>query len=307
MFALGKISDRLLLGLTATRPQFFSVIVLPIVLGTAIAWREQGIFLPGWFALALLGGVLAHAGANVLNDYFDHLNHADTLNTAPLTPFAGGSRLIQNHLLTPQATARYGLSLLLAAGLIGLYLSWARGLPLLFIGLAGGLSAYFYSAPPLALHSRGGGEALVGLNFGVLAVLGAYYAQAQHFNGGALAASMPLALLVTAILYINEFPDYASDRQAGKRTLVVRLDRETARRLFLILILSSFVVLPPAIALGLLPWPTAWALLSLPWGVLAVQALYRAGDDTRALLPAIKYTIVLHSVFSICLIFGFIA
>jgi 1,4-dihydroxy-2-naphthoate octaprenyltransferase len=292
--------------LKATRPQFFTVIVLPIGLGTAMAWSHHGIFLAQYFILALCAGILAHAGVNVLNDYFDHLNQADEYNTEPLTPFAGGSRMIQHRLLSPRETFYYGLLLLAGMIAIGLFLVWTRGVPLLYIGLAGALSGVFYSSPPLAFHSRGLGELLVGLNFGVLAVLGAYYVQTQAFDGAVLAASLPLAFLVTAILYINEFPDYDSDRRAGKRTLVVRLGRDKARAFFLLLVVASFLSLLLGVGFALLPLSALLALLALPLAYRAVHVLYAAHDRKHALIPGIQSTIMLHTATSVLLIAAFV-
>jgi 1,4-dihydroxy-2-naphthoate octaprenyltransferase len=297
----------MLLWLKATRPQFFTVIIFPIALGTVIAWHQQGVFLPGYFFLALIAGVFCHAGINVLNDYFDHLNQADEFNTEPLTPFAGGSRMIQNKLLSPAQTRRLGLGLLLATVAIGLYLAWSRGWGVLAIGLAGVLSGYFYSAPPLALNSRGWGELLVGLNFGVLAVLGAYYVQVQHLQWMPLAASLPLAFLVAAILYINEFPDRESDQQAGKNTLVVRLGALRARTLFLALVSLSFISIAASVVAGILPLPALIALLALPLGVKATLVLYAAPDYKHSLIPGIQSTILLHSGVSVLLIAAFAA
>ncbi|MBE9561347.1 MAG: prenyltransferase, partial [Proteobacteria bacterium] len=225
----------------ATRPQFFTVIILPILLGTAIAWRLQGIFLPLYFVLSLIAGVFITAGVNVLNDYFDHLNQTDEFNHSPLTPFAGGSRMIQNGVLTVTETYRFGVILLLIAISIGSFLVSVRGLPLLWIGIFGVLSGYFYSAPPLSLIDKGLGELLIGLNYGILVVLGAYYVQTQTLSPIAVIASLPLAGLVTAILYINEFPDHNADKQAGKNNLVVRLGLTSARPIYAILIGLSFI------------------------------------------------------------------
>ncbi|HIE00041.1 MAG TPA: 1,4-dihydroxy-2-naphthoate octaprenyltransferase [Thiotrichaceae bacterium] len=290
----------------ATRPQFFTVIILPILLGTAIANHLQGVFLPLYFALSLLAGILTHAAINVLNDYFDHLNKTDDLNHTPLTPFAGGSRMIQKGILTPTETYRFGMLLLIIAISIGLFLVWARGLPLLWIGLIGVLSGYFYSAPPFSFHSRGLGEILVGLNFGVLAVLGAYYVQIQSLSLIAVIAALPLAVLVTAILYLNEFPDYAADKEAGKKTLVVRLGQIQARPIYALLIGFSFIAVILGVISNTLPGLSLISLLALPLGIFAIKTLYVAYDQSTALIPAIKNTIMLHTVVSVLLIFAFV-
>jgi len=276
------------------------------LLGTIIAKQWHGVFSPLYFSLALLAGIFTHAGINVLNDYFDHLNQTDDLNQTPLTPFAGGSRMIQNGILTDTATYRYGIVLLTIAVGIGLWLVWMRGLPLLWIGLIGVLSGYFYSAPPFAFQRRGLGEILVGLNFGVLAVLGAYYVQTQTLGISVAIAALPLTFLVTAILYINEFPDYVADKQAGKNTLVVRLGQASARLIYVILIVLSFLTVIVGVILNSLPWLSLISLLALPLGILAIKNLYTYYKEPMALIPAIKNTILLHTLVSLFLISAFI-
>jgi len=290
----------------ATRPQFFTVIILPILLGTAIAWHLQGIFLPFYLALALIAGILIHAGINVLNDYFDHLNQTDIFNHSPLTPFAGGSRMIQNGVLTVTETYWFGLILILVAIIIGSFLVSVRGLPLLWIGIFGILSGYFYSAPPFSFIDKGVGELLIGLNFGILAVLGAYYVQTQDLSLTAVIASLPLTGLVTAILYINEFPDHNADKQAGKNNLVVRLGPTSARAIYTILIGLSFIAVALGVVFASLPLFSLASLLALPLGFLAVKNLYRNYDKPISLIPAIKNTIMLHTLVSVVLIIAFL-
>jgi 1,4-dihydroxy-2-naphthoate polyprenyltransferase len=295
----------LITWIKATRPQFFTVIILPILLGTAIAYQWHEIFLPLYFGLALLAGILVHAGINVLNDYFDHLNQTDDFNQTPLTPFAGGSRMIQTGVFSATETYRYGLLLLIIAVIIGLFLVWARGLTMLWIGLLGVLSGYFYSAPPFSFQSRGLGEVLVGLNFGILAVLGAYYVQTQQLSVDVAIAALPLTLLVAAILYINEFPDYVADKKAGKNTLVVRLGPEKARPIYAILIGLSFITIMVGVIYNSLPELSLICLLTLPLGYFSIRKLYTDYDKPTALIPAIKNTILLHTLMGILLVLVF--
>jgi 1,4-dihydroxy-2-naphthoate octaprenyltransferase len=290
----------------ATRPQFVTVIILPILLGTAIAWHLQAVFLPLYFGLSLLAGIFTHAGINVLNDYFDHLNKSDEFNKTPLTPFAGGSRMIQNGHFSATETFRYGILLLIIAVSIGLFLIWVRGLGLLWIGLIGVLSGYFYSAPPFSFQSRGLGEILVGINFGLLAVLGAFYVQTQTLTLTAVIAALPVSFLVAAILYINEFPDYAADKKAGKNTLIVRLGKVRARSIYVLLIGLSFVAVVLGVVYESLPLFSLVSLLALPLGFLAIKTLYGFYDDSIALIPAIKNTIMLHTLVSVLLILAFV-
>jgi 1,4-dihydroxy-2-naphthoate octaprenyltransferase len=290
----------------ATRPQFFTVIILPIFLGTAIAWHSLSVFSPAYFILSLVAGIFSHAGINVLNDYFDHLNQSDDINLTPLTPFTGGSRFIQQGILSPQETYYYGWFLLTIAIIIGLLLVWLRGLPLLWIGLIGILSGYCYSAPPFSFHSRGLGEMLVGLNFGLLTVVGSYYVQTQTLNGVAMIAALPLSGLVTAILYLNEFPDYLADKRVGKHNLVVRLGKVTARHFLGVWISLSFVVIVVGVISQNLPLLSLISFLALPLGWGAIKNLYIHYDNPPALILAIKNTIWLHTVVSGILILAFI-
>ncbi|HHB91948.1 MAG TPA: 1,4-dihydroxy-2-naphthoate octaprenyltransferase [Thioploca sp.] len=290
----------------ATRPQFFTVIILPILLGTAIAWHLQGIFSLIYLILSLLAGIFAHAGINVFNDYFDHLNQTDEFNHSPLTPFAGGSRMIQNGILTITETYWFGLILILVAILIGFFLVAMKGLPLLWIGIFGILSGYFYSAPPLSFIDKGLGELLIGCNFGILSVLGAYYVQTQTLNWIVVIASLPLACLVTAILYINEFPDYNADKRARKNNLVVRLGLISARPIYSILIGLSFFTIIIGVILNGLPLFSLISLLVLPLGFFAIKGLYNYYDEPISLIPAIKNTIMLHTSVSLVLIASFL-
>ncbi len=178
-------------------------------------------------------------------------------------------------------------------------------MPVFFLGLLGVLSGYFYSSPPLALNSRGWGEFLVGLNFGVLAVLGGYYVQVQRLDPVAVGASLPLAFLVAAILYINQFPDYEADREAGKRTLVVKLGRWRARPVFAALLAGGFFSLLVGVWLELIPLLALLALLALPLALRAIQVVYLAHDLKAALVPGIKNTILLHATISLLLILAF--
>jgi len=291
---------RILTWFQATRPQFFTIIILPIFLGNAIAWYDKKIFSLGYFILSLIAGILCVAAANVLNDYFDHLNQTDILNTDPLTPFAGGSRMIQNGILTAEQTFHYGLVLLSLAILLGIFLIFERGLPLLWIGLIGVLSVYFYSAPPL-LHSVGLGEITIGLNYGILAVAGSYFVQTQDYSATAFFASLPMAGFAAAILYINQFPDFEPDRSAGKRNWVVRLGRERAKTYYNYLILGSFSLLLLGIALQYLPIWTGFSFIILPLGLKAIQVLKENYQQKQALIPAIQNTIALHSLMGLLL------
>ncbi|HLA50659.1 MAG TPA: prenyltransferase [Thermodesulfobacteriota bacterium] len=290
----------------ATRPQFFTAIILPVGLGAAVAWYEYKIFFLGYFLLSLLASVFYHAGINVLNDYFDYLNGTDNLNQTGLTPFTGGSRMIQNKVMTPQETYLLGIALLMLGSVIGLYLVYERGMFLLFIGMVGLFSGYYYSAPPFFLVGKGVGELLVGINFGLLSVVGSYYVQIQDISLVAVCASLPLSFLIAAILYINEFPDYDADRAVGKNHLVVRLGKKNARWGFALLVVGAYVSIALGVILNMLPGIMLFAIIPAVLGIKAVNGLFKNYDKFRELIPCIKATIAAHLTTGIALIAMFL-
>lgn len=206
----------------ATRPAFLLVSLLPVCVGT-VAASYQGYSLQiGLFLLALLAILLLHAGVNVMNDYYDEQNGTDRLNTERIYPFTGGSRFIQNQILSAKQTFYFAWSLLGIAILLGLGLVWQTGSGLFWIGGVGCLIGWGYSAPPLQLNSRGLGEPAVALCMGSLIPLGAWYVQTQQLAWYPCLISLPLGLLVMNILLINQFPDAKADAASGKYHWVVR-------------------------------------------------------------------------------------
>jgi 1,4-dihydroxy-2-naphthoate octaprenyltransferase len=257
-----------------TRAPFFTASIVPILLGTMVAWAQSEIFFPGYFLLTLIGGVCLHAGVNMTNDYFDHTWGSDEVNQEFATPFTGGSRLIQMGIVSPRTMLWQGVAFLLAGGLIGLFLAYTRGAAVFWLGLFGALTGFFYTAPPFRLVATGFGELFIGLDFGVLMVLGAYYTQATELSWEAVAASLPVALLISAVLYINEFQDMQADQAVGKNQIVVRLGRRRATIGFGLLMAATYGALvlgvvmagvSPFSLLGLLTVPLAWRAYQVAW------------------------------------------
>ena len=275
----------------ATRPAFLLASLIPACVGVAAAYAQHYTIHWDLFVLTLLALALTHAGINVLNDYYDNLNNTDNLNTERLFPFTGGSRFIQNGIFTPDNLFKFGISLLLAAVAIGLLLSSLSSWRLLIVGILGLLVGWGYSAPPLRLNSRGLGEVAVAIGFGVLTPLGAWLVQTQHFSWYPIVISLPLALLVMNVLYINQFPDYTADKQAGKHHWVVRLGLNKAP-----LVYQTSIGLALTLLLLLIFNQTlsAWSLLSvlpLGFGIAAERQLVRYAFTPAQLRPAIQFTL----------------
>lgn len=280
--------------LAAIRTVSLTASIVPVLLGTAVARLATGTVGWSYLLMALLAGVALQAGTNLCNDYCDHRSGNDEANREFVRPFSGGSRVIQLGLLSPLEVLAGALALCLVATIIGLYLAWERGPFLLALGVVGLASGIFYTAGPFRWASRGVGEALVGLNYGVLMTLGGYYVQAQRIDWQPVVAALPLALLIAAVLYINEFPDYGADRASGKRTLVVRLGRERAAGVFSILMAAAYLSLLAGVVSGILPPATLLGLLTLPLGLRAALHARQHHSSPFDLAPANAMTAIGH-------------
>jgi 1,4-dihydroxy-2-naphthoate octaprenyltransferase len=274
----------------ATRPAFLSVTLVGVLLGLASAWHDEVPLRTVEAALTLLFALAAHAGANVVNDFHDALNGTDAANTERVFPFTGGSRFIQNGVLSTAATARLGYGLLLAVIPAGLWLTTHSASGLLLIGAAGLLVGWAYSAPPLALASRGMGELAITAGW-LLVVIGSDFVQRGAVHPLPIAAGIGFALLVANLLYINQFPDATADAMAGKRTLVVRLGRRRARWGYALIAMTANVSVVVSVMTGTLPAAALLALLALPLSIAAFQSLWHFAETPAHLSPAIKLTI----------------
>ncbi len=283
----------------ATRPQFLTITVVAVCLGLTAA-AVDGIQLEwGASLLCLAGALCAHAGANVVNDFHDR--EGDAGNVERLTPFTGGSRMIQDGVLTPRSTAFVGYSLISVAMGIGIVL-WASGsVDLLSVGVIGLIIAVAYSAPPLRLSARGCGEVVVVAAW-LLVVVGTDLVAAGAWSLRPVIVGVPLACLVGAILLVNEYPDEQADRRIGKRTLVVALGGRRAARLHLLLVVGAYAWLIGMIGVGRIPATTVLGLLGLPASLLAAVRLLRiagSGGESSRFLPVVRATILaahLHGV-----------
>lgn len=287
---LAALPNPLLRYFLATRPAFLTITLVGVVLGLAGAAHDGIALEPVRAAVTLLAALLTHAGVNVLNDYYDALNGSDARNVDRIYPYTGGSRFIQNGVLTPRATATFGFALLAAVIPAGLWLTLHAGPALIAIGAAGLFIGWAYSAEPLQLNGRGLGEICVALSF-LLVVVGSDFVQRAGFAQLPWLAGWPYALLVTAILYVNQFPDRAADAAAGKRHWVVRLPPRLAARGYGLILLAAYGGLVLAIALRALPVATAAALAAAPLSLRAWSSLLRHADTPAALAPAIRDTL----------------
>ncbi len=284
----------------ATRPPFLVVTLVGCLIGLATAYASGVVIAPSTAVVTVVFALMAHAGINVLNDYYDALNGTDANNTERIYPFTGGSRFIQNGVLSLRETAVFGILLIAVVVVAGLWLTSVSAPNLFWIGVAGLVIGWTYSAPPLKLNSRGMGEACVWAGF-VLLAIGADFVQRGYFDAMPLIAVAGYALLVTNILYINQFPDRKADAAAGKHHWVVRLGASRARWGYLLMVIMAYGGLIAAVITGWLPWPVLIALLPALLSLRAARDLIRYADTPAKLAPAIQMTIAAASLHGLLL------
>ncbi|MBC3929787.1 prenyltransferase [Undibacterium sp. CY21W] len=303
---LNNMANPVLRYLMATRPAFLTVTLFAGFIGLASAYAD-GVPIDLLTAgMSLLFGLVAHAGINVLNDYYDALNGTDDANNERIFPFTGGSRFIQNGVLSRRETAIFGGILMLLVVVAGIWLMLVSDAALLWIGAAGLFIGWAYSAPPFKLNSRGLGEIGVWAGFALIAI-GSDVVQRGTFSVKPLIAVASYALLVTDLLFINQFPDEKADGIAGKRHWVVRLGHHNARWLYAVIAAAAYLWLAAAVWGGALP---RFALLALASSVLSLQAartLIQHSATPSSLTPAIQQTIAAAALHGLLLSIGIAA
>jgi 1,4-dihydroxy-2-naphthoate octaprenyltransferase len=280
------------------RPFAYTASVVPIVAGGALAAVDQHFeWLP--FLAALLGGVLLHSGTNVVNEIYDVRKGIDTI----ASPRA--SHAIVKGRLRERAAFVVALGSFVLAIVVGAYLIAVRGLPIVGLGILGLVGGYFYTAPPFAYKYRALGVPLVFLLMGPFMVEGAYFAVTGMWSVQALIVSVPVGLLVAAILDGNEWRDIGEDTRAGIRTLSGNIGKEYAHYVYVALVLGAYMVLGVAVAARLLPPATLLAILSLPFLAQVIRsAELGATGQARAIAMIDLQTARLHMTFGALLVAG---
>ncbi len=292
--------------LKACRLPFLTATLIPVLFGVVYAWHDTGSLKWSLFFLTFIGVAFIHIGTNLTNDYYDHKSGNDANNQAP-TPFSGGSRVIQDGCITPKKILCAALTFFTLGVAIGLYLNSVRqGNIILFLGLAGCAFGFFYTADPIRIGYRGFGELVVGLGFGPIVITGAYYVQAQSLSGRVPLVSIPIAILIALVVYINEFPDYVADKSVNKQTLVVKLGKKKAIVGYYILLCATYVSVLLLMIVGYLPWACLVTFLTLPVVAKIVLVSSKNFDKIEELSPANAGTIGLHLLVGLLLCAGLV-
>ena len=275
--------------LMAARIRTLPAAIAPVLVGTALAgW--QHVFHPLRFVAALVGAIFIQVGTNLSNDYSDARRGADAEDRlGPVRVTAGG--LVPPRQVLIATYVSFGVAVL-----AGVYLVVVAGWQLLLVGAASILAGVLYTGGPKPYGYEGLGELFVFLFFGIVAVAGSYFVQVKHLDWKAFALAVPVGLLASAILVVNNFRDIDSDRRAGKRTLAVRLGRDKTRTMFAVIVYVAFLLAPVTWVFGpmkpwvLLPW------LTLPLAAQIVREV-RNRTDGPSLNQALAHTGMLQLAF----------
>jgi 1,4-dihydroxy-2-naphthoate octaprenyltransferase len=273
----------------AARIRTLPAAIAPVLVGTALAgW--QHIFHPLRFVAALIGAIFIQVGTNLSNDYSDARRGADAEDRlGPVRVTAGG--LVPPRQVLIATYVSFGVAVL-----AGAYLVVVAGWQLLLVGAASILAGVLYTGGPKPYGYEGLGELFVFLFFGIVAVAGSYFVQVKHLDWKAFALAVPVGLLASAILVVNNFRDIDSDRRAGKRTLAVRMGRDKTRAMFAVIVYLAFLLAPVTWVFGpmkpwvLLPW------LTLPLAAQIVREV-RNRTDGPSLNQALAHTGMLQLAF----------
>jgi 1,4-dihydroxy-2-naphthoate octaprenyltransferase len=287
--AVGVASNRWVAG---ARPRTLPAAVAPVLVGTAVA-AGDGPFRAGRAVAALVVALALQVGVNYANDYQDGVRGTDKVRVGPVRLVAGG-------LASAAAVRRAALLSFAVAGGAGIILAVIVQPWLIAVGAACIAAAWGYTGGPRPYGYDGLGEVFVFLFFGVVAVTGSAYVQNGHLSGLALAASVPVGLLATALLVVNNLRDRSGDDVAGKRTVAVRLGDTRTRTLY-----ASLIVVALAWSAGLAavtPW-TLLALVALPLAVRPVRRVL-TGSIGPALITVLGETGRLQLVFAVALSAG---
>src|SRR5438105_8102781 len=283
------------------RPFSFTASLLPVAVGGAIALQQGRMHWP-LFLAALVGGLCLHLGTNVVNEIYDVRHGIDSITSPRMSMAIVKGRISEREAFT---VAWAGFAIALALGLV---LIAARGWPILLLGLLGFGGGYFYTAPPFQYKYRALGLPLVFTLMGPVMVVGGYYATTGGFDPRLLVVSIPVGLLVTAILHGNEWRDVAEDSRHGFTTLSAQLGRDAAHWIYVMLVLGAYVAVGIGVMVGALPSLALLTLLSLPlvaWILRAAEL--GASGHLRAIAMIDLMTARLPSAFGALLLVGLVA
>lgn len=289
----------------ATRPAFLTIAAVGCLIGFALSYF-QTMHIELWACcLAMTIAVIGQASANVINDFYDSRNGSDALNDERISPFTGGSRLIQDAVLTENQVRMVGLTTIMLTVIAGvMLLQWLNAWHLIWVGCAGLFIGWAYSAAPFRLMSRGLWGELAIIAAWTLIVAGSASLQTHGFSTTAILVGIAYGLQVANILYANQIPDIRADQSVGKRTLAVNTPTHQLWIWTAVFAAISWVIIMGLIGAGALPITALLSLFSLPFSLAALRGLMKAPLPRPDMAACIRKTILAAHLFGLGLAIG---
>jgi 1,4-dihydroxy-2-naphthoate octaprenyltransferase len=285
------------------RLKFLPQGVLPVVLGSIVAWKQTDKFDLGLFFLAFVGAACVQIGLTMLNDTYDYIYGADRSTTNNKNPYSGGSGVLADGTLQPNETLSAVAFFYLTAGAIGAYLTIIVGIGIFWMALLGLFLSVFYTLKPFRFAYRGVGELAMLIGYGPTITLGAAYVQTGSFSLEAGLSGLVAGMLMWSMMLVNEIPDYSEDLQADKLNLTVRLGPKKARWLYFASLSSVFVYIIAGVVLKFFPPWALLALISLPFVLYSFRVVFDNYQNPELLATANRAMVTIYS--STMLLFSF--
>ena len=289
------LNNKIRIWLRAIRPFSLTGSAIAVTLGAILAIKQGDIQL-GYFLLSIFAIVLLQAGVNLLSDHDDFENKVDTKDSY------GSSGVILENLLSSKQVRKGGILCLILGCLIGLFLSYEKGILILMLGLIGAIGGYSYTGKPLQLKYIGLGAPLVFLLFGPLMVIGSFYVQVQSISAEAFYVSIPVGLLMTAILHANDIRDIQHDEKAGIRTLSTMAGKNNSKNIYYGMIILSYVSIIVMIVYRVLPIWSLACFITIPTANSNIKTLVHSSDSASSIVNLDKATGKLQAQFGFILI-----
>ena len=286
--------------LRVIRVRFLLASVIAVLVGLALNWSQNGTI--AYFdALLTFAGVMAlHASVDLLNDYWDFKRGIDTKTTR--TKMSGGTGVLPEGLLKPSTVYRAGVIFLIIGSLIGSYFVITYGILIAIILGFAILSIYFYSTK---IVDSGLGEFFVGVK-GSMIVIGTFFIQSGEVNFESILAGVVVGTLSSLVLFIASFPDHDADKSKGRKTLVIVVGKEKARKIFWVFPLIVYSVILIGVSVNLLPLLSLICFLGFPLMIksgLGLQKNYTCVDD---LVPYMSSTLKFSRITGILFVISFL-
>jgi len=292
MEKISKIS----LWFKSTRPRTLPAAAAPVIIGLALAFYENKVNL--LIAIfTLVSALLIQIGTNLANDYFDFIKGTDTEKRV------GPVRLIQAGLIKKNEMLAAFIIAFTAASVFGIFLVIRGGYPVLIVGIFAIIFGILYTAGPAPLGYIGLGDIFVFIFFGLISVMGTYYLQLLKINLIVLIASFAPGFLSMAILTANNIRDIKTDKESGKRTLIVRFGYNFGVFEYLFCIVAAHLI---PVILVLITRSHYFSLISVLTIILAVKPIkiILSRPKSKSLIPVLGTTSQILLIFSILFSIG---